>query len=158
MAAQREKLPDKISIDMTPMIDCVFQLITFFMLTLKTVISEGDFQIRMPLGVSAGAAIEDALPPVQVKMRADPDGKLAGITMTGQGVPDFEQLRRKVIDLVGTGPGSNADKTEVELDCDYNLKYVNVVEAVSAVSGVPQSDGTTIDLIKKIKFTPPKRR
>jgi biopolymer transport protein ExbD len=158
MAAQREKLPDKISIDMTPMIDCVFQLITFFMLTLKTVISEGDFQIRMPLGVSAGAAIEDALPPVQVKMRADPDGKLAGITMNGQGVPDFEQLRRKVIDLVGTGPGSNADKTEVELDCDYNLKYVNVVEAVSAVSGVPQSDGTTIDLIKKIKFTPPKRR
>jgi hypothetical protein len=78
--------------------------------------------------------------------------------MNGQGVPDFEQLRRKVIDLVGTGPGSNADKTEVELDCDYNLKYVNVVEAVSAVSGVPQSDGTTIDLIKKIKFTPPKRR
>jgi biopolymer transport protein ExbD len=158
MAAQREKLPDKISIDMTPMIDCVFQLITFFMLTLKTVISEGDFQIRMPLGVSAGAPPDDALPPVQVKMRADPDGKLAGITMNGQVVPDFEQLRRKVIDLVGTGPGSNADKTEVELDCDYNLKYVNVVEAVSAVSGVPQSDGTTIDLIKKIKFTPPKRR
>ena len=158
MAAQREKLPDKISIDMTPMIDCVFQLITFFMLTLKTVISEGDFQIRMPLGVSAGAASEDAVPPVQVKMRADFDGKLAGIQMNGQAVPDFEQLRRKVIDLVGTGPGSNADKTEVELDCDYNLKYVNVVNAVSAVSGVPQPDGTTIDLIKKIKFTPPKRR
>jgi biopolymer transport protein ExbD len=158
MAGEREKLPDKISIDMTPMIDCVFQLITFFMLTLKTVISEGDFQIRMPLGVSAGATSEDALPPVQVKMRADFDGKLAGITMNGQGVPDFEQLRRKVIDLVGTGPGSNADKTEVELDCDYNLKYVNVVNAVSAVSGVPQADGTTIDLIKKIKFTPPKRR
>ena len=158
MARQQEKLPDKISIDMTPMIDCVFQLITFFMLTLKTVVSEGDFQIRMPLGVSAGAASEDALPPVQVKMRAGFDGKLAGITMNGQGVPDFEQLRRKVIDLVGTGPGSNADKTEVELDCDYNLKYVNVVNAVSAVSGVPQADGTTIDLIKKIKFTPPKRR
>ena len=158
MAGQREKLPDKISIDMTPMIDCVFQLITFFMLTLKTVISEGDFQIRMPLGVSAGAASEDALPPVQVKMRANGDGTLAGIAMNGQAVPDFEQLRRKVIDLVGTGPGSNADKTEVELDCDYNLKYVNVVNAVSAVSGVPQADGTTIDLIKKIKFTPPKRR
>lgn len=158
MAVQKEKMPDKISIDMTPMIDCVFQLITFFMLTLKTVVSEGDFQIRMPLGVSAGAASEDSVPPVQVKMRADFDGKLAGITMNGQGVPDFEQLRRKVIDLVGTGPGSNADKTEVELDCDYNLKYVNVVNAVSAVSGVPQPDGTTIDLIKKIKFTPPKRR
>jgi biopolymer transport protein ExbD len=119
--ANREPLPDKISIDMTPMIDCVFQLITFFMLTLKTVISEGDFQIRMPLGVSAGAASDDAVPPVQVKLRADLDGKLAGIQMNGQAVPDFEQLRRKVIDLVGTGPGSNADKTEVELDCDYNL-------------------------------------
>ena len=155
--AKREALADKIAIDMTPMIDCVFQLITFFMLTLKTVISEGDFDIRMPLGVSAGAAADDPVPPVQVKMTAGADGSLAGIKMNGTPVNDFEELRRKIMSLVGTGPGSTADKTEVELDCDYGLRYGNVVNAVTAVSGVPQPDGSTIDLIKKIKFSPLKR-
>ncbi len=35
---------------MTPMIDVVFQLLIFFMLTLKIIAPEGDFNINMPLG------------------------------------------------------------------------------------------------------------
>jgi biopolymer transport protein ExbD len=159
MAKRESKLADKIPIDMTPMIDVVFQLITFFMLTLKTVIVEGDFDIRMPLG-----ARPDPVPPenppvtVRVKMTAGPDGELAGISMNGSGVGDFEALRQKIIGIVGvnTGPGG-AENTEVELDCDYRLKYINVVNAISAVSGMPQPDGTIVELVKKIKFTPPKK-
>ena len=58
MPKEREALPDKIAIDMTPMIDVVFQLITFVMLTLKDTSVEGDFDIKMPLGPSSGA-VED---------------------------------------------------------------------------------------------------
>ena len=78
--------------------------------------------------------------------------------MNGSAVADFEELRRKVISLVGTdtGPNSLAEKTEVELDCDYSLKYANVVRAITAVSGKVQ-DGQIVELIKKIKFTPPKK-
>ena len=61
MPKEREALPDKIAIDMTPMIDVVFQLITFFMLTLKDVAVEGDFDIKMPLGPSKGAVSETEL-------------------------------------------------------------------------------------------------
>ena len=156
--ADREPLPDKIAIDMTPMIDCVFQLITFFMLTLKTVIPEGDFDIRMPLGASAGAPPDNPPVVVRVKMTAGAGGDLAGISMNGAGVSDFNALRQKIVGLVGvnTGPGG-ADNTEVELDCDYGLKYINVVNAISAVSGSPQPDGTIVELVKKIKFTPPKK-
>ena len=93
MAAKREALSDKITIDMTPMIDVVFQLITFFMLTLRTVITEGDFDIRMPLGASAGAASEDQLPPVRVKMTAGPGGERTSLTMNGQPIGDFDELR-----------------------------------------------------------------
>jgi len=159
MAKRESSLGDKIRIDMTPMIDVVFQLMSFFMCSLKVVSPEGDFDIRMPLGVAAAAAPDDQqVPPIRVKLTANPDGALAGIAMNGQPVADFEELRKRIVALVGTdtGPNSLAERTEVELDCDYGLKYVNVVRAITSVSGKVQ-DGQIVELIKKIKFTPPKR-
>ncbi len=159
MAKRESSLGDKVAVDMTPMIDVVFQLMSFFMCSLKVVAPEGDFDIRMPLGVAAAAAPDDQqVPPVRVKLTAGVDGSLAGIAMNGQPVADFEELRKRIIGLVGTdtGPNSLAERTEVELDCDYGLKYVNVVRAITAVSGKVQ-DGQIVELIKKIKFTPPKR-
>lgn len=156
--ARRESSFDRINPDMTPMIDVVFQLLTFFMLTLKSVIPEGDFDIRMPLGAAAAAAPDDQLvPPIRVKMTAAADGRLAGMTMNGSPVRDFEELRNKVVSLVGTdtGPNSLAENTEVELDCDYGLSYENVVQAITSVSGMVR-DGQIVELIKKIKFTPVK--
>jgi biopolymer transport protein ExbD len=156
---QSSSLGDKVAVDMTPMIDVVFQLMSFFMCTLKVVAPEGDFDIRMPLGAAAAAAPDDQqVPPVRVRLTAGADGSLAGIAMNGTTVADFEELRKRVIGLVGTdtGPNSLAERTEVELDCDYSLKYVNVVRAITAVSGKVQ-DGQIVELIKKIKFTPPKR-
>jgi biopolymer transport protein ExbD len=158
MAKKESRLSDKIDINMTPMIDVVFQLLTFFMLTLKTVITEGDFEIRMPLGPAQGAVDDDPVPPVRVRITAGADGERTGIAMNGTPVADFDDLRRRIVDLVGSGPGSMADRAEVELDCDYQLKYVNVVNAISAVSGMVQPDGSVLELIKKIKLTPPKRK
>ena len=37
-----------VAIDMTPMIDIVFQLLVFFILTLQITAVEGDFNVRMP--------------------------------------------------------------------------------------------------------------
>ncbi|NBW95371.1 MAG: biopolymer transporter ExbD [Planctomycetia bacterium] len=159
MAKRESSLGDKVAVDMTPMIDVVFQLMSFFMCSLKVVAPEGDFDIRMPLGVAAAAAPDDQqVPPVRVKLAAGPDGSLASISMNGAPVADFEDLRKRILGIVGTdtGPNSLAERTEVELDCDYGLKYVNVVRAITAVSGKVQ-DGQIVELIKKIKFTPPKR-
>ena len=156
--ARRESKFERINPDMTPMIDVVFQLLTFFMLTLKSVIPEGDFDIRMPLGAAAAAAPDDQLvPPIRVKITAAADGRLAGMTMNGSPVRDFADLRTKVVSIVGTdtGPNSLAENTEVELDCDYGLSYENVVQAITAVSGMVR-DGQVVELIKKIKFTPVK--
>jgi hypothetical protein len=91
-------------------------------------------------------------------MTAGPGGERTSLSMNGQPIGDFDELRTRIVDLVGTGPGSNADRTEVELDCDPGLTYDNVIRAVTAVSGKVEPDGTVIDLIKKIKFAPPKKK
>jgi len=157
MAARKSRLAGRVDVNMTPMIDVVFQLLTFFMLTLKTIVTEGDFDIRMPLGPSQGAMEEDPIPPIRVRIIAGPEGELTNMSLNGVAVGGYDELRTRIIDLVGTGPGSRADKAEVELDCDYGLKYDHVVQAITAVSGAVQDDGTIVELIKKIKFAPPKR-
>jgi biopolymer transport protein ExbD len=159
VAKRESSLGDKVSVDMTPMIDVVFQLMSFFMCTLKVVSPEGDFDIRMPREAPAAAAPDDQqVVQIRVKLAAGPDGGLAGIMMESQPVRDFEELQRRILEVVGTdtGPNSLAENAEVEFDCDYGLKYVNVVRAITAVSGKVQ-DGQIVELIKKIKFTPPKR-
>jgi biopolymer transport protein ExbD len=159
MARRKSDLSDKVAVDMTPMIDVVFQLMSFFMCTLKVVAPEGDFDIRMPLGVAAAAAPDDQqVPPIRVTMKAGPNGELASLAMNGNAVEDFEDLRKKVVGIVGsnTGPNSLAEKTEVELDCEFGLDYANVVRAITAVSGQVK-DGQIVELIKKIKFSPLKK-
>ena len=92
MGKRRSRLASKIDINMTPMIDVVFQLLTFFMLTLKTVIVEGDFNIKMPLGASAGAAEDIPLPHLTVRMEATPEGGLAGVRLGERGMVGPELL------------------------------------------------------------------
>ena len=70
MARRTSQLSDKIDINMTPMIDVVFQLMSFFMCSLKIVAPEGDFDIRMPLGRSASNVVDE-----QRRNGVDPEGK-----------------------------------------------------------------------------------
>ena len=198
MAKRTSKLVSKIDINMTPMIDVVFQLLTFFMLTLKTVIVEGDFNIRMPLGASAGAAEDNPIPPLIVKMAATPEGRLADVRLGGNRIvgPELiaelasadvmldnameaarqgdrgqlnaarrakqlsaekltKALQAQFIDTFGNDL-SRAELTELELDCDPGLKYDHVVSAITAASGIVKGDDV-VPLIKKIKFSPPRK-
>ena len=69
----------------------------------------------------------------------------------------FSQLRHRIIGLVGddTGPGSLAAGTEIELDCDFKLRFEYTIKAITAVSGEVR-DGEVVKLIEKIKFAPPR--
>ena len=155
---KKRGLPDKIPIDMTPMIDIVFQLLTFFCMTLKIVDEEGDFNIKMPLAAPrAGVPDPDQLPPIKVRMRADQNGNLVDLVLNERsfsGPTRWKQLHDHVDGLVGGG--SMSASAEVELDCDYALKYEHVIEAITAVSGSIGDDGQIVKLVEKIKFSPPR--
>jgi len=155
---------EKVELQMTPMIDIVFQLLIFFIMTFKIVSPEGDFNIRMPQAApSEGVPDPNQLPPIKVRMRAGPGGGLAGVQLGTRNLSNehpFEDLHIQIREIVGddTGPGSIAESTEVELDCDYNLDFQYVIAAITAVSGYVADDGmSVIKVIEKIKFAPPKK-
>ena len=151
---------EEVELQMTPMIDIVFQLLVFFIMTFKIVAPEGDFNIKMPLAApSQGIPEPDQLPPIKVRLTARSGGALNQIEFGNRGLGrDFGRLRRAVIDMLGDEPGPSVlENTEVELDCDYHLRYEYVIEAITAVRGKVDAEGRIANLIEKIKFAPPRR-
>lgn len=150
---------EEVELQMTPMIDIVFQLLIFFIMTFKIASPEGDFNIKMPLAApSQGIPEPDQLPPIKVRLTARSSGALNRIKFGNRGLGrDFGRLRSAMIDMLGDEPGPSVlENTEVELDCDYRLRYEYVIEAITAVSGYVDEDGRIIKLVEKIKFAPPR--
>ncbi len=161
MKFRKHQEDGKVEMQMAAMIDIVFQLLIFFMLTLKIVSPEGDFNINMPLG--AVAPSNDTPPPLdlKVKLEANPDGSLKqlyfGEIALGNAVPDaFDRLNGKVGGWVGSQDGFS-DDLEVELITDYNLHYRHIIKAISACRGRMTADGKQVTYIEKIKFAPIKK-
>ncbi len=151
---------DKIDMQMTPMIDIVFQLQIFFLFSFKIVLPEGDFNIRMPSAAAARTMEISESIPTPLVMKADADGRLADMRLGGRSFgngPDaFLKLHSQIRGMVDDagGPGT-ADDLEVELDCDYNLNYEHVMRAITAITGYIEN-GQPHKLIERVKFTPPK--
>lgn len=153
----------KIESQMAPMIDVVFQLLIFFMLTLKIVEPEGDFDINMPLGAPSQAAVTDPdLTPLKVRMLADPEtGRLQDLLFNekslGAGPKVFDvlndEISRSVSALQAAGGAQTIEKQEVEIDPDYELDYENIIGAISACSG-KMDNGRMIRFFSHIKFAP----
>ena len=152
----------KIELQMTPMIDIVFQLLVFFIMTFKVVVREGDFNIRMPSASQSSSTVEDFELPIRVKLVAGIGGAISDIVLD-----DAESLRSsttnttEMYDLLSDriaarkeqgGAGNIASVLEVEFDTDYDLRYEEQIRAITAVSGKYGPDGGLIKLADKIKF------
>lgn len=147
---------DKVELNMTPMIDIVFQLLAFFIMTLKIVTQEGDFNIKMP-APSSSPAPPQPLPAIPIRLTATSDGRLAGIYAGEVPLASTDDLRDYIISMVGdpSAPNSLAKEQEVELDFDDHLRYEHVIGAVTAITGYRSSEGHVVPLIEKLKFAPP---
>ncbi len=149
------KILGKVEPPLTPMIDIVFQLLVFFVMTFRIVSAEGDFNIRMPVAAVKPGIITEELPPIRIRLRAAADGSLASLALNSEPL-SLEQLHAKILGILGTetGPGSIQELAEVELDSDYNLNYEAVVDTITAVSGYKAEDGKVVKLVERIKFAP----
>ena len=150
--------PEEIKINMTAMIDIVFQLLVFFIMTFKVVAMEGDFNIKMPLASESADSLDEELPDlITVRLEAGENGNISSIIVdeseTLREATMFPDLTNIVEErLAADGDPEQASETEVEFDIAYNLKYSYTVKAIEAVSGKVLPDGAVKTLIKKVKF------
>ena len=130
---------EKIEPQMAPMIDIVFQLLIFFMLTLKIIEPEGDFNINMPIAAPSQENDEIDLPDLKVRLRAAPDGSLAAIEFgrhpLGNDAQAFDRLNHKILAIIGGAGNPLTKDMEVEIDADYNPNYEYIIRAISACTG-----------------------
>jgi len=134
---------------MTPMIDIVFQLLIFFLLTFRIVSMEGDFNIKMPR--AANPTVQPIMLPMVVRLEANARGDVAAISLNDTRFTSYEALRNHIVGMLGTD-AEMRESAEVEFDCDYHLRYEETVRAVTAVSGYIGDDGKPVTLVEKIRF------
>jgi len=137
---------------MTAMIDIVFLLLVFFVMTFTIVSPEGDFGIDMPLA----AAGEPPVPvhvPLHLRLTATPQGDLATIRLNEVGLDSFDELQGRLITLIDNQGPELADRIEIDVDSDYQLQYRHVMAALSAANGYVTDDGRVVSLVEKIHLT-----
>lgn len=163
---------EEVKLQMASMIDIVFLLLSFFIITYRTPELEGDFNIRMPAVVQSNKLpMLDELTPLTVTLSCDANGELNGIRFgnSSMGV-DFNQLREAIYHyiqsgshvtyqeaMLGSATPSFRNDLEVELDCDPRLRYRYTMQAITAITGYLNGENQMIKMVEKIKFTPPKQ-
>ena len=124
---------DKIELQMTSMIDIVFQLLIFFIMTFKIVLPEGDFNIRMPLASEETAADIDETPALNLRLRANDDGTLAAVLLGdisfGAESDSFARLHAHIRGLVDDSGGparlrSRKSKLTPTMTCATTTRFV----------------------------------
>lgn len=176
MKFRGSKANEKIEAQMAPMIDVVFQLLIFFMLTLKIVEPEGDFTVNMPIGQSVAEDNTPKPPVIKVRLLADQATgemyslKIAnrelfasapGVTQEEKAANAFQRLNSEILNQIGSPGNPLAEDQEVELDPDFELNAKYLINAIGACRGRVQRVGdktVMVDYIKNIKFHPPRPR
>ena len=130
---------------MGPMIDMVFLLLVFFMVTAKPIKQESDISLGLPGTVSTEEAVE--LPDEQ-RIRIEDDGSIV-LNDSVLGAPADSDLGELVATLKRFKESSDANKTEalVTLDAADGTNHQRIVDVLNAcaradITGVTFSDSS----------------
>ncbi len=148
---------DEITLQMTPMIDIVFQLLVFFVFTFKIVLPEGDFNIRMPSSSASNSSQPSETPLLKVRLRANADGELAGVQLNDNqysGENPFAQLHESIRSMIHDAGGPGSTDQEVEIEADYDLNYRYTMNAITAITGEIDDNGVQHKLVERVRFAP----
>ena len=149
----------KIEINMTPMIDVVFQLLTFFLMTFKVSAVEGDFDLRLPRENPPELGTADGYPDeIRIRLIAAPDGDLAAIQIETSsplvGPAAFAELTRMSARIVQIARDAGQEEPTARIVADDGLRYEFVLQAIAAASSRLDAAGNIEPLFKKVRLAP----
>jgi len=134
-------------VSMTPMIDIVFLLLVFFVMTFQIVVPEGDFSIEMSQPASSGPP-PIALP-LDVYLAASEDGSLAELRLGDRKLRSMEDLAAQVRQLAELQQPASP---EVHIHSQSGLHYKHLMDAMSAISGYVDERGQIVSLDTKVRL------
>jgi biopolymer transport protein ExbD len=106
MARKSSDGPAKTEIDMTPMIDMTFQLITFFMFTLNFSEAQQDDRIQLPLSQLAKPAIGPSKEPITLQVMQDGNVIYAGEPVPMQDMGGYLENEKRVMIAASKEPSA----------------------------------------------------
>lgn len=114
-----------VGINMTPMIDVVFQLIIFFLVTNHLVKQEEQLQLPLPVAASGSEPVEEDIPRLTINVLEDGTLMLAGRTLTPD---DLRNRLRDKVREIGTS-------LQVRIRSDRGVPYRFVEPILLACAG-----------------------
>lgn len=133
MRFQQRPSASQQNLNMTAMIDIVFLLLVFFVMTFRVVASEGDFTVTMP-AKNASSVDEPTDMPIDelhVYLKADPEGQLTDISLGERRLSDFAHLQGTLAEVV-----DSHTTIPVSIHADEHLRYEWLIDAITAVENV----------------------
>ena len=134
-----------VEMQMGPMIDMVFLLLVFFMVTARPVKQESDISLGLPGTVEAEEAVE--LPDEQ-RIRIEDDGRIV-LNDSTFGEPGDEKLDALVATLKRFKEAADANKSEalITLDAADGTNHQRIVDVLNAcaradITGVTFADSS----------------
>lgn len=88
LTRQKPKAPSP-TLNMTPMIDIIFQLLVFFMCT-ATFSVENVLRTQLPSDAQAEGPDEESFPPIRIRLRKVPDGVV--VTCDGERCENYDEV------------------------------------------------------------------
>jgi biopolymer transport protein ExbD len=123
-----------VQLNLTPMIDVIFNLLIFFVVGTRFAEVEGLLASELPAAPAQGVQAAIPLMPIRVRLAPDPagsDGCLIRIDNTALVPRNFLDLREVLIKLKGEHTGFESD-TPIVIIADEAVQWQHVVNAFNA--------------------------
>jgi len=101
MARKKSEI-EEVKVELTPMIDVVFLLLIFFIVTMKFKVLEGKLETELPkdVGVNSGE-VEDLLEKLEIKITANPTAENGmTIAINDLKIPNLKTFRSRIADFI----------------------------------------------------------
>ncbi len=146
-----DKQNEEIKLQMTPMIDIVFQLLVFFIMTYKVTALEGDFNIRMPSAADTQTITPDTLEDfLEVRLIANAESRFLERIEVTYGI-ETQSWARSVYPIRQEDPKVPLSDAQIEQNEQSRRVFKSLNDFVINIVGSGSSDpGSGVEIEAEI--------